>query len=178
MSTMPQNLIQFGLREQRVDSMLAAARKTIDKVRYSWALTTSENVNSVRPMGHLPHVPGEDEWTIWFLTSGDSRKVADIRRDQRTSLVFQHDVDDAYVTLSGLVVLVEDPSEIQARWKERYNVFFPTEADRKHAMFFRLVADHAELWVRGVTPEPFGISTTTLKRDLVTLQWHVAEDGR
>jgi general stress protein 26 len=178
MSNKPQNLIQFGLREQRVDCMLAAARKTIDKVRISWALTESENERSIRPMGHLPHVQGEDDWTIWFLTSGDSRKIADLRHDQRTTLVFQHDADDAYVTLSGLSVLVEDPSEIKARWKERYNVFFPTEVDRTRSIFFRLVADQAELWVRGVTPEPFGISTTTLKRDMATLQWHVAEDGR
>lgn len=158
-----------------VDSLLAAARATIVKVRYCWAVTLSADGANARPMGHLPDELGEDEWMIWFVTKGNSRKANAIRRDQRTTLVFQQDADEAYVVLSGQAALVEDPSEIRSRWKKRFDVYFPTDADRASAAFVRLAIDRAELWIRGITPEPFGLAPTTLERD-ATRQWRIVAD--
>jgi hypothetical protein len=31
--------------------------------------------------------------------------------------------------------------------------------------FLEIEAQRLELWIRGVTPEPFGLQTTTLERD-------------
>lgn len=161
--------------ELPIDALVAAALATISKLRYCWALTSCENGVCVRPMGHVAHLPGEDPWAIWFLTRGNSRKVLDIRRDERVTLVFQQDSNDAYVALSGRALLMDDPTEVRARWKEHYNLHFPTDVERAGAVFFQVTADRLELWIRGITPEPFGGTTTTLQRD-ATQHWRTVTD--
>ena len=51
------------------------------------------------------------------------------------------------------------------RWKRGYEVYFPTEADRVHALFVEVAIERMELWIRGVTPEPFGTKPTVLERE-------------
>jgi general stress protein 26 len=158
---------------ERVHRMLAAARETIGKVRYCWAVTASEYGGAnARPMGLIPGLPGEDEWTVWFLTSDNSRKAAEIRRDRRITIAYQQDSDDAYVTLVGWAALVEDRSEIRSRWQERWNVYFSSGAEDPNAVFIRIEVDRIELWVRGVTPEPFGLRPSVLHRDSANC-WNV-----
>jgi general stress protein 26 len=127
--------------------------------------TTAENGGArARPMGR----PNENDWTIrflTFLTDGRSRKASDIRRAGKVTVIFQHDADDAYVALIGAATLRESASEVRRRWKAAYNVYFPSEQDRANAAFVEIETERMELWIRGVTPEPFGLDTTTLERD-------------
>jgi general stress protein 26 len=109
--------------------------------------------------------PDEDEWKIRFVTDGRSRKACDIRRDGKVTIVFQHDPEDAYVTLIGRASLRESASEVRRRWKRAYDAYFPGEQDRANAAFVEVEVERMELWIRGVTPEPFGLQTTTLERD-------------
>jgi len=149
-----------------VSRLLAGAAKTVASARYCWLATTAENgcVNA-RPMGRLPRAPDEGDWTIRFVTDGRSRKASDIRRARKVTLIFQHDADDAFVTLTGTAMLREDASEVRRRWKNAYNVFFPTEQERANAAFVEIGAERMECWIRGVTPEPFGLYPTILERD-------------
>jgi general stress protein 26 len=150
-----------------VSRLLAGAMRAIASVRYCWLATEGEAVGpkAMRPMGRLPPEPGDNDWTIRFVTDGRSRKASDIRRAGKVALIFQHDPDDAYINLTGLAKLREDASEVSRRWKDAYNRFFPTEADRAAAAFIEVEAERMELWIRGVTPEPFGLRPTTLERD-------------
>ena len=150
-----------------VSRLLAGAMKAIASVRYCWLATEAKagGPNVIRPMGRLPPEPGDKEWTIWFVTDGRSRKASDIRRAGKVALIFQHDADDAFVALTGAAALQESASEVCRRWKDAYNRYFPTEADRAAAAFVEVEAERMELWIRGVTPEPFGLRATTLERD-------------
>jgi general stress protein 26 len=154
--------------------LLAGAARTIRNVRYCWLVTRAEDggVNP-RAMGRLLHDGGEDAFALRFIADGRSRKVADIRRDSRVTLIFQHDGDDAYMTLFGKAVLHDSPAEVRARWKDAFAVHFPTEADRANATFVEVAVDRMELWIRGVTPEPFGMRATILQRD-VSGEWRVS----
>ena len=149
-----------------VSQLLAGAARAIANARYCW-LATAERADApcLRPMGRLPPEPGDDDWTIRFVTDGRSRKASDIRRCGKVALVFQRDADNSYVALTGRARLQEEGSEVRRRWKDGYNRFFPTEADRTNAAFLEVEAERMELWIRGVTPEPFGARTTTLERD-------------
>jgi general stress protein 26 len=147
--------------------LLAAAAKTMRSARYCWLATTAERgAPQVRPMGRVLNDPGEDEWKIWFLTDGRSRKAADMRRANAVTILFQHDPDLAYVNLIGKAALHEDASETHNRWKPAYDAYFPSEADRANAIFVEVDAQRMELWIRGVTPEPFGLRATVLERDV------------
>ncbi len=149
-----------------VSRLLAGAAKTMRSARYCWLATGTEaGAAHVRPMGRVLNDPGEDEWKIRFLTDGRSHKAADMRRISEVSILFQHDPDLAFVTLIGKAALHENPSETRDRWKAAYDVYFPGEADRANAIFVEVETKRMDLWIRGVTPEPFGLRATVLERD-------------
>jgi general stress protein 26 len=149
-----------------VSPLLAGAAKTMRSARYCWLATATEaGTPHPRPMGRVRNDPGEDEWKIRFLTNGRSRKAADMRRASEVSILFQHDPDLAFVTMIGKATLQENASETRARWKPAYDVYFPSDRDRANAIFVEVEVERMELWIRGVTPEPFGLSATVLERD-------------
>ncbi len=149
-----------------VSRLLGAAAETIAKVRYCWLLTAAgEGDIRPRPMGRVPRDADEDEWTLRFLTDGRSPKVADLRRVSHVSVIFQHDPDDAFVALAGKANLAEGKAEIRRRWTAAYDAFFPAGPDGSSVLFVTIEVARVELWIRGVTPEPFGLRTTVIERD-------------
>ena len=149
-----------------VGRLLAGAAKTIARVRYCWLVTAAGSGGAnARPMGRLLHDPDEDEWKIRFVTDGRSRKASDIGRSGKVTIIFQDDPDDAFVTLTGSAALRRDASEVRRRWKRGYDAYFPSEEDRANAIFVEIDVERMELWIRGVTPEPFGLRTTVLARE-------------
>jgi general stress protein 26 len=149
-----------------VSRLLTGAARAIAGVRYCWLVTEGETgaVNA-RPMGRVLPDADDNNWTIRFVTDGRSRKAFDIRRAGNVELIFQHDRDEAFVALIGRATLIEQASEVHRLWKATYDVFFPGEADRANAAFVEVNVEHMELWIRGVTQEPFGLRPTTLDRD-------------
>jgi general stress protein 26 len=148
-----------------VGKLLAGAARAMASVRYCWLATASEaGAPRLRPMGRILRDPGEDEWTIRFLTDGRSRKAADLRRDSELTIVFQSDPDLAFVTLTGKAALHDDASEVRGQWKRAYDRYFPTETDRGNAIFVEVEVQRMELWIKDVTPEPFGLRATVLER--------------
>jgi len=149
-----------------VSRLMAGAAKTVRSARYCWLATASEaGAPHVRPMGRVLNDASEDPWMIRFLTDGRSRKAADMRRAEEVTILFQHEPDLAYVALIGRAELHEDASETRRRWKSAYDVYFPRENDRSNAIFVEVEVERMELWIRGVTPEPFGLRATVLERD-------------
>lgn len=156
-----------------VNRLLGAAAETIGKLRYCWLLTAAgEGDIRPRPMGRVPRDADEDEWTLRFITDGRSPKAADMRRVGHVSVIFQHDPDDAFVALAGKASLAEGKPEIRRRWTAAYDAYFPGGPDRSNAVFVTIDVTRMELWIRGVTPEPFGLRTTVIERD-ATRGWRL-----
>jgi hypothetical protein len=76
----------------------------------------------------------------------------------------QHDHDEAFAAFAGRATLIDDPSDIARRWENAYDSYFPTETDRLNAAFIEVVVQRMELWIRGITPEPFGLQPTIVER--------------
>jgi general stress protein 26 len=149
-----------------VTPLLNGAAKTMRSTRYCWLMTATETrLPHARPMGRVLNDPGEDPWRVRFLTDGRSSKAADMRRASEVAILFQHDPDLAFVTLIGKAEPREDASETRSRWKAAYDVYFPSAADQANAIFVEVEVRRMELWIRGVTPEPFGQRATVLERD-------------
>ena len=145
---------------------LEGASRIIGEVRYCWLAAEAANGRvNIRPMGRVSPHPQKTGWTVSFVTDGRSRKAAEIRENGRATLVFQREGEDAYVALMGAARLCEDRAEVEARWSAAYDMYFPTDVDRANAAFIDIAVDRMDLWIRGVTPEPFGMRTTTLIRD-------------
>lgn len=148
-----------------VARLLEAAARTMASVRYGWLVTAAEHGINARPMGRLPAEPGEEALTVRFLADDRSRKAEDIRRCGKVTAIYEHQPSDGYVVATGPAVLQDDPAVVKRRWKRSYAAYFATEADRAHALFVDVAIERLELWIRGVTPEPFGMSPTVLERD-------------
>jgi general stress protein 26 len=149
-----------------VDRLMAGAVKTIGSVRNCWLGTAGgPGGPNFRPMGRLQHRADDNEWKIRFLTDGRSRKASEMRRNSAVAIIYQHDPEDAFVTLIGKATLLENASEDRKRRKSAYNAYFPTDAARTNAVFVEVDVERMELWIRGVTPEPFGLQATVLERD-------------
>jgi general stress protein 26 len=158
--------VQTNPNAIEVTRLLDGAAKTMRSARYCWLATATESgIPHLRPMGRVLNDPGEDAWKVRFLTDGQSHKAGDVRRASEVTILFQHDPDLAFVSLIGKAALHENASETRARWKPAYNVYFPSEADRANAIFVEVEIERMELWIRGVTPEPFGLRATVLERD-------------
>ncbi|MGB7973718.1 MAG: pyridoxamine 5'-phosphate oxidase family protein [Roseiarcus sp.] len=149
-----------------VKPLLEGAAKTMRSARYCWLATATEaGASHIRPMGRILNDASEDRWTVRFLTDGRSHKAAHMRRVSKVTILFQHDPDLAFVTLIGKAALHENASETVNGWRPAYDAYFPGEADRANAVFVEVEIERMELWIRGVTPEPFGLRATVLERD-------------
>jgi general stress protein 26 len=158
----------MALAEETEDvrQLLAAAAGKIARTRFCWLIAgAGEGGLRPRPMGRLPPDAGDDPWTLRFITDGASPKAAALRRGGEVSVIFQNDADDAFAAIAGKARLIEDRDEIVRRWNAAYDVYFPDGPERSSAIFVAIDAMRVELWIRGVTPEPFGIRTTIIERD-------------
>ncbi|ANW00161.1 hypothetical protein LMTR13_08180 [Bradyrhizobium icense] len=63
-----------------------------------------------------------------------------------------------------MATLINETSDVTRLWKKGYDVHFATETDRANAAFIEVAVDRMELWIRGVTPEPFGLQPTIVDR--------------
>ena len=149
-----------------VARLVAGAVKAIAGMSYCWLATPDRlGLISARPMGRLPPAPGDEDWLLRFVTDDRSRKISEIRRGGEVTLIFQRDADDAYVALFGEPTIRPDASADRRLWREAYEAYFAGESERAHAAFLEVRVDRMELWIRGVTPEPFGLRPTMLDRD-------------
>lgn len=115
----------FGQQPQRLsrDALIVAAREIIATARYC-ALITADAKGRIHARTMDPFPP-DDNLVIWFGTNPKSRKVAEIRRNNRVTLYYYDRESPAYVTISGIARLVNDPKEKTRRWKDEWKAFYP-----------------------------------------------------
>jgi general stress protein 26 len=140
-----------------IQTLQATAAEVVSRVPYCWLVTQS----GARPMGRI--LAGED-WTVHFVTDLRSHKIVQIEQHPAVQLIFQDAAQDAFVVLEGSARLRSDAASITRLWKKSYALYFPTEQDRANAAFIEVEIGLMRLWIRGVTPEPFGLRTVVLER--------------
>jgi general stress protein 26 len=101
------------------DAILQAARTIITNARYANLVTAggdrSFSARIVDPF------PPEGQFTIWFATNAASRKVTEIRRNPRVTMLYFDAANKGYVSVKGTARLVTTPAEKSARWKDDWN---------------------------------------------------------
>lgn len=156
-----------GLRRTRDDaeSTLAAARATI--ARRSYCVLATHDGSAID--GRVVQRAGrpDESLTLWFGTSPDSRKVAQLRSDPSVTVLFLDHSRTAGVTLRGSVDIVEDPAERRRHFRSSWWAFFPDGPDGDDFVALRFVPTSVQVWDgrRGVTPPPFGLASSRLVRE-------------
>lgn len=155
--------------------LLSGAAEFLSRGRLCWLVTRSDaGTPRSRPMAKLPFDPAEG-WIIRLVTDERTRKVDEIWRDQRVGVLCQ-DRGGAFVAATGRARLIFEREEVRELWRPAYDDFFPKEK-RNHAAFLEVAIDQLDMWIQGVTPEPFGMQTTTLVRGAAGRWTAVATDA-
>jgi general stress protein 26 len=155
-----------------IHRLLEAAENVIAQAPHCWLVTLSSSggVNA-RPMGRITSAPSQSGWNFSFLADSRSKKARDIHSATQVRLIFENG-DDAFVSLAGAAEVISDTAVIGRRWIPNYDRIFPSAADKTNAVFIDIRAEELRLWIRELTPEPFGIRSLTLRRPLDG-DWHL-----
>lgn len=89
--------------------------------------------------------PPEDDLTVWMATDRDTRKVAELRADARTTLIYFDRDDPGYATLVGSARLVDDPAEKRARWKDAWRDYYPGGPEGESYLLIEFVPGRLEV---------------------------------
>jgi general stress protein 26 len=165
----PLDALSAGPKERKPamtsHDLLLIARDTIDKVRFCFAITTTEhgdaNARLIEP-GKL-----SEDWTVRFLTHRRCRKVREIERTGKLTLGYQYDPERAYVTLLGRAALIDDVAIKRAIWRDAMYRWHPGGPEDPSVVMVELVTEQIELWnlARNIMPEPKGFSAAILERE-------------
>ena len=115
------------LNDTTKDKLIVAAREIID-ASSTCALITLDNefVPMVRIMDPFPP---ESDFTVWFGTNAQSRKVNQIRNNPTVSLYYQDNDASGYVVIHGKAKIIDNQKEKQKRWKDAWEAFYPNNRE-------------------------------------------------
>ncbi|BCS31984.1 hypothetical protein TBR22_A11880 [Luteitalea sp. TBR-22] len=82
---------------------------------------------------------------IWFLTGRDSRKVHEVAGHAQVALVCQ-DERNAYLSVSGVGMVVHEPARVREVWRESFRVWFPDGPDDPNLRLLVVEPLTAEYW--------------------------------
>ena len=102
--------------------VISAAQEIIKEARYATLVTLGDDG---RPQARIvdPFAP-EADFSIWIATNPLTRKVSEVRRDSRVTLLYFNAVAGEYVTVPGTATLVADSAEKARHWKEEWAAFY------------------------------------------------------
>ena len=104
------------------------AAKEIISGASTCALITLDSEGAPRARAMDPF-PLEEDFTVWFGTNSNSRKVTQIKNDPRVTLYYLSKDATGYVIISGKAVLVDDQKTKDHYWKEKWKDFYPESRD-------------------------------------------------
>lgn len=119
-----QNLIQ---KDSTKIKIIDAARE-IMIASGTCALITQDDDGRSKVRAMDPFLP-ESDFTVWFGTNPKSRKVDQIKKDNRVTLYYFDSNTSGYVMIHGIAQLIDDPIEKEKRWKDTWELFYPDKLD-------------------------------------------------
>ena len=97
-----------------VDALLSIAREIVGEVAF--AISITNGADGAPGARVVQTSPLRENWTLRFMTDRRSRKVAEIERSDRMTMLYQLDQDGAYVTLVGRATINERVETKRAIW--------------------------------------------------------------
>jgi general stress protein 26 len=136
------------------EDIIAAARDIVQKARYCSFITIGEDGH---PQARIvdPLEPDAD-FTIWIATNPLTRKVRDIRRNPRTTLLCFDAATSSYVTIVGRGALITDAAEKEQHWKPEWAPIYPKGPRHGDLMLIRVTPIRLEIVgeSRGMVGDP------------------------
>ena len=91
-----------------------------------------------------PQAPDRD-LTVWIATNPATRKVEEIRKNPRVSLMYFDATGLEYAMLAGTVTIVADRAEIRRHWKPEWKPFYAKGPDGDDIILLRVRPTRVEV---------------------------------
>lgn len=139
--------------ENSENEKLIVAAREIMKEAGNCALITL-NDQSIPMVRIMDPFPPESDFTVWFGTKSESRKVGQIKNNPTVTLYYQDRDVSGYVVIHGNAIIVDDKKEIEKRWKVAWEAFYPN--NREGYILIKVTPDWMEILSlsRGIVGDP------------------------
>ena len=109
------------------NTLKIAAREIMNSGRNCALITLDKDGNpSVRTMEPFPP---EDDFTVWFGTGPQTRKVRQIRNNPNVTIYYTDSDGSGYVAMHGKAQIVNDQSVKDNKWKEAWKAYYKNKTD-------------------------------------------------
>jgi general stress protein 26 len=136
------------------EEIIAAARDIMQKARHCSLITVGDDGH---PQARIvdPLEPDSD-FTVWIATNPLTRKVREIRRNPRTTLLCFDTATSSYVTVVGRASLITDAADKQKHWKADWAPVYPQGARDDGFVLIRMTPARLEIVSesRGIVGDP------------------------
>jgi general stress protein 26 len=117
----------FSQKSVSSDSLKIAAREIMNSAHNCALITLDKDGNpGVRTMDPFPP---EDDFTVWFGTNPNSRKVSQIKNNPNVALYYADSDETGYVAMHGIAQIVNKESEKEKRWKKEWGDYYKNKTD-------------------------------------------------
>jgi general stress protein 26 len=132
--------------------LMDAAREIMSSAE-SCALITIDQEGRPRVRAMDAFDPEED-FTVWFGTNANSRKVDQIKNNPKATLYYLEKGSAGYVMISGTAELVDDQKEKENRWKPEWEAFYPE--NRENYLLIKFTPEWMEVvsYTYGIHGDP------------------------
>jgi general stress protein 26 len=133
--------------------ILAGGRDIIQKAGYCSFITAGEDGH---PQARIVDPLGPDEnFTFYVATNPLTRKVDQIRRDPRATLLCFDATTSSYATVLAKAAIVADAEEKARHWKAAWTPFYSAGAKGDDVVLIRLTPSRVEVVSvsRGLAPD-------------------------
>ncbi len=152
------------MRQISAKQVLEAAKASIKSAEYCFLITLSASGEAQARLVQ-PFEP-EQDLTIWFGTSPETRKVSEIQLDSRATVAVHDAKETAYVTLLGSAQVERDINKKRKYWREEWAAFTPGGPEGDDYVLIKFAPSRIELmnFARGILPKPYGLRPAILVR--------------
>lgn len=105
-------------------------------------VTTDGYIHS-RPMMTQEREPEAD---LWFVSSLNTDKVQEIQAHPKVGVIYFHDSDNSYISLSGVARVETNREFLHRHWKEEWRAWFPDGPEQADLCMINVEAHEAEYW--------------------------------
>jgi len=141
-------LIPFGISsettffdEPKDSKILRVVREIANSSKYCILISTDRSgFPGARMMDPFPPEP---RWTIWMGTNVNSKKVEEVKRNNKVSVYYESPGGDGYLILKGLAYIIDDSDKKTKYFKKEWELFYP--AGRENFILIKFTAIELEV---------------------------------
>ncbi len=90
--------------------------------------------------------PIEDDGIIWMFSMKDSRKVENIKANNKVTVTYLHPESNLYLSVNGEASIVNDNLKVEQLWEESFKAWFPYGKSDPNLCLIKITPEEAEYW--------------------------------